>query len=385
MSEVRDVRIAYLCLQATTPGQASHAHVHEIIAGLRSQGAAVDLFEPRYAGQPAPGAVGRLIEFARLQRRLVRSLDRYDVLYVRGHALAWWASAAARRRGLPVVQECNGMVDDFFIAWPAARVVAPIVRWLTYTQFKTADDVIVGSTGLAEWLARETGRAGHVIPNGANCEVFQPWPRPDNPLLPERYAVFFGSLAPWQGIDTTLAAVTRPAWPEDVSLVVIGDGGKRQAVLDAAATSPKVVYLGQLPYDQVGEIVANAVCSLVNKEQAEFEAAGISPLKLYESMACGVPVVATERMPGLSEVVRDLDVGVLVPQHDADALATAVATIAGSPERAREMGSRARQHAEAECSWFVRAEDTAAVIANARRSGSAGGRGRGGSAGAPLP
>lgn len=385
MSAIDGLRIAYLCLQATTPGQASYAHVHEIIAGLRSQGATVDLFEPRYVDRAAPGPFGRLLEFARLQRRLIRVLAEYDALYVRGHALAWPTSAAARRKGVPTVQECNGMVDDFFIAWPQARSVAPIIRWLTYAQFRTADEVIVGSTGLAEWLLRETGRLGHVIPNGANCEVFQPSERPEGVPLPERYVVFFGSLAPWQGIDTTLEAVTRPEWPADVSLVVVGEGIKQQEVIAAAAENPRVVYLGRLPYDQVGEIVANAVCSLVNKEQAEFEGAGISPLKLYESMACGVPVIATERMPGLTEVVRDLEIGIVVPQHDSAALAAAVARLAASPELRSQMGSRARAHAEAECSWFVRAEDTALVIARARSAGPLRARGRSESGEAPRP
>lgn len=383
MSAIEGLRMAYLCLQATTPGQASYAHVHEIIGGLRAQGAVVDLFEPAYVDQATPGPMGRLLEFSRLQRRLIRSLDRYDVLYVRGHALAWPTAMAARRTGVRTVQECNGMVDDFFIAWPQARTVAPLIRWLTYSQFRVADEVIVGSTGLAAWLERETGRIGHVIPNGANCEVFQPSERPEGVPLPDRYVVFFGSLAPWQGIDTTLAAVARPEWPEGVSLVVVGEGVKQPEVMAAAAVDPRVVYLGRRPYDEVGAIAANAVASLVNKEQPEFEAAGISPLKLYESMACGVPVIATDRMPGLTEVVETNEVGVVVPQGDAAGLAGAVAALAGSPTLCAAMGARARAHAEAECSWFVRAEDTASVIARARSAGSPRDRGRSGSGGAP--
>jgi hypothetical protein len=39
-------RIAYLNLQRATEGQASYAHVHEIIKGLRKREFAVDLFEP---------------------------------------------------------------------------------------------------------------------------------------------------------------------------------------------------------------------------------------------------------------------------------------------------------------------------------------------------
>ncbi|MDY0087577.1 MAG: glycosyltransferase family 4 protein [Coriobacteriia bacterium] len=363
MSAVDGMRIAYLCLQSTKQDQASQAHVHEIINGLRSQGAHVDLFEPEYATDTLPGAVGRLMAFLRSQMRLIKVMRRYDVLYIRGHALAWPTAFWARRVSMPVVQECNGMVDDFFIAWPAARRIQRSITWLTYDQFRKADEIIVGSSGLAAWLKRETGRDGHIIPNGANCEIFQPMERPEGVVLPDEYVVFFGSLAPWQGIDTTLAAVRDPQWPEGLALVVAGDGVKRGAVEAAAAAGDgRVVYLGSLPYDQVAAIVSNAVCSLVNKEQEEFAAAGISPLKLYESMACGVPVIATEGMPGLTEVVREQEVGIIVPQRDSGALASAVARLAADAGLRAEMGQRGRAFAEAECSWFARSEDVAAVI-----------------------
>lgn len=366
MSGIEGARIAYLCLQVTEPGQASYAHVHEIIAGLREEGASVDLFEPDYGGA-APGVLGRLLAFAAVQRRLIAALGFYDVLYVRGHALAWPASRAASRRGLPVVQECNGMVDDFFIAWPSARPFSRLITWLTFAQFKTASAVVAGSTGLARWLSREVGVASHIIPNAANTDVFRPVPRPDYPL-PDRYVVFFGSLAPWQGIDTSLAATAHAEWPQDVALVIVGDGSKRADVERAAALDERVVYLGRKPYEEVAAVVSNAVVSLVNKEQPEFEAAGISPLKLYESMACGVPVIATERMPGLTEVVRDNDAGIIVPQGDPAALARAVARLAiGAEERAR-MGARGRAFVEGEGTWQARAKQTAAVIESVVRA-----------------
>lgn len=255
------------------------------------------------------------------------------------------------------------MVEDFFIAWPAARRFRSLITWLTYGQFRQADAVIAGSSGLAEWLLRETGVTAHTIPNGANCELFRPVERPRGPQLPARYVVFFGSLAPWQGIGTALSAVAESAWPAGTSIVVIGDGVERERVAQAAARDPRIVYIGRLPYDKVGAVVANAVCSLVSKEQPEFAEAGISPLKLYESMACGVPVIATEGMPGLTDVVERVGSGVIIAQGDPAALAEAVSQIAGDPDAAAAMGRRGRSYAEQECSWYARSEETAEVIA----------------------
>jgi len=304
------------------------------------------------------------MEFRRVQSGLVRRLRSYDLLYVRSHAFAWRASRAGRRHGLPVVQECNGMVDDFFIAWPAARRVSWLITRLALGQLRDATEVIVNSEGLGGWVERAVGRSTHVVPAGANTEVFKPAPRPDVPL-PERYAVFFGSLAPWQGTATSLEALSCAEWPAGVSLVVMGDGVIRPEVEAAAARDDRVIYLGKVPYNEVGPIVANSICSLVNKEQPEFAEAGISPLKLYESMACGVPVIATTGMPGLTDVVEVRGAGLVIPQGDPSALAEAVATIAASPARAAEMGARGRAFVETEASWRARSVQTAAVLKRA--------------------
>lgn len=359
-------RIAYLCLQATTQGQASHAHVHEIIAGLRESGYDVDLYEPAYAGvAEAPGVTGRVAEFLRVQLRLAVALSRYDAVYVRAHPFAWPTARGARRRGIPLVQECNGPYADLYLAWPAARPLRPLIDWMARSQYTDADALLAVTDGLAEWLAVETGRSDvTVIGNGANTDVFRPdLPRPDG--LPERYAVFFGALAPWQGIGTMLRAASRPEWPAGVSLVFVGDGAMRPEVAAAADASPdRVVYLGRRSYEESAAVAANSCASLVVKDDAVLARTGFSPLKLYESMAAGVPVVVSD-VPGLADTVEAAGCGVVIPAGDPAALAAAVADIAAAPGEAYLMGARGREAAVREHSWRSRAQATAEVIAQA--------------------
>jgi glycosyltransferase involved in cell wall biosynthesis len=356
--------VAYLCLQAARQGQASYAHVHEIVDGLRRRGLGVTLFDVAYAAEGArvPGPAGRLLEFRRTQRRLAASSLGADAVYVRAHPAARPTSRWARGLGIPVVQEVNGPYADVFAAWPAMR---PFERWLVAAmreQYRAADALITVTPQLAEWLSAETGRSDvHVIPNGANTSVFTPG-APRRSGLPGRYAVFFGAFAPWQGIGTLLEALRRPQWPAGVSLVLVGDGAERPAVAEAAAEDPRVVYLGGLGYRELPGVVAGALAGVVPAAGGR-AATGLSPLKLYETLACGVPAIVTD-FPGQADLVRDRGTGLVVPPEDPAALASAVATLAGSPQEAVAMGRRGREVVAAEHSWDARAAATAEVIAS---------------------
>ena len=88
-------KVAYLCLQATREGQASHAHVHQIIRGLREIGWEVDLFEPDYAGKRrTPGYLGKIYSFLSVQWKMWRRASTADVLYIRSHHAALLTAVA---------------------------------------------------------------------------------------------------------------------------------------------------------------------------------------------------------------------------------------------------------------------------------------------------
>jgi glycosyltransferase involved in cell wall biosynthesis len=180
--------------------------------------------------------------------------------------------------------------------------------------------------------------------------------------------IFFGALAAWQGIDVLLAATSRLEWPSDVALVVLGEGVGRTTVERAAASNPRVQYLGVWPYRDVAGAVAHSIAGLAPKTGGpERTVIGLSPLKMYETVSCGTPLIATD-MPSQADFVRGIGCGIVVPQEDPQALAQAVATLAGNDALARAMGMRGRAAVVAEHSWERRAGETLSVIERVRAS-----------------
>ncbi len=360
-------RILYLSLESPREGQASYAHVFEIINGLRQEGWEVELFCPSYSkGWERPGLIGRLTEYARVQWRLWQSVTEDDVIYVRSHFLAWPIARLAARKGLTVIQEINGPYEDLFISYPWTQPFSAQLSWLQRSQFQMASALIVVTEQLKHWVeAQLDGMDVEVVPNGANTDLFRPG-APCALDLPERFAVFFGGFARWQGLTTMLDAVAAPEWPEGVSLVIVGDGQERELVRQAAARNPRVLWLGRQPYDVVPGVVSRSLCGLVPKNnQGDREKTGLFPLKVFETLACGVPAVVTD-FPGQADLVRDNQVGLVVPPENPRALAAAVAALAADPDAVAGMGRRGVEVIQANHSWLSRARQTARVIARAR-------------------
>jgi glycosyltransferase involved in cell wall biosynthesis len=125
----------------------------------------------------------------------------------------------------------------------------------------------------------------------------------------------------------------------DASVLLVGDARPEHAELEqrlheqvvAAGLTDRVVFVGYQPDPTPWYAEADvAVVPSVFPEEFSLVAA--------EAQALGLPVVATGP-GGVSEVVLHETTGLIVPAGDPDALARALARLAGEPELARRFGS----------------------------------------------
>jgi glycosyltransferase involved in cell wall biosynthesis len=261
-----------------------------------------------------------------------RDADRvYATTMVRRAALG----AALARRPLVVKlvadeaferERRSGRFDGSLEEFQAARG-GPRRRLLRATRtgaLRRAERVLVPSAylrGIAlGWgLAPERVR---VVPN----------PAPELPQLPSReearaalgvtgpVLATAGRLTAQKALPDALRAIARV---RAVELLVLGDGSERPALEREAETlgvSDRVRFLGAGTRDDVLRLFRAADAVLVTSAWENL------PHTVVEALAVGTPVIATA-VGGIPEVVVDGENGLLVPPHDVDAIAAAVARV----------------------------------------------------------
>lgn len=174
--------------------------------------------------------------------------------------------------------------------------------------------------------------------------------------------VFLGLLRYYKGLPFLIEAMR--ALPADACLFIGGDApagrtGERAAlerqVADAGLEN-RVAFLGALSdAEAVGLRRAGDIFCLPSHLRGE--AFGLTQI---EAMACGLPVVSTD-LPGVSEVNRAGETGLVVPPGDAPALAEALGTLARDEGLRRRFGEAALRRAETEYSAEAMGQRLAAV------------------------
>lgn len=214
------------------------------------------------------------------------------------------------------------------------RVLRGVETWL----YRRADRIVLVTDGMREHLAELGVDLAKVvtISNGAAPEDFGPRPgvTPLRERVPVRgrLLVFAGAHGAKDGLDAVLDAAS--ALPDD-TFVLIGDGTDKPRVIERARTEglANVHFLGLMPKTELRAVLGGADVGLHTVADVAIFRLGMSPNKLYDYLAAGLPVVTNA--PGEPHaIVAAARAGVGV---DPDRLAAGIeqVTAAGPDELAR--------------------------------------------------
>lgn len=376
------MRIAYVLLD---PGigvfgtKGASVHVQEVIRTFRGLGHEVSVFCTRTDDEvPADLAdldihrleVPRGLDRGQREIALMRLSDMlsdmvtqtatgtgdgFDLVYERYSLFSTAGAQISSRLGVPLVSEVNapllaeqkkhrGLVHDAH----AARTTAQT--------FAAANRIICVSTAVADWVRQDYEGVNEiaVVPNGVNTDRFTP-AAPGKPNRGEDVHIgFVGTLKPWHGTDRLLDACA--GLHGGFHLDILGHGPEAEALQEkvrALHLENRVTFHGATPPEEVPARLHSFDIAVAPYPEGENY---FSPLKIYEYLAAGLPVVASAvgSIPG---VLQGTGAAVLVDPGDTEALTRALQHLIDDAGARQQMGTRARAEALAHHSWTSRCQE----------------------------
>jgi glycosyltransferase involved in cell wall biosynthesis len=221
-------------------------------------------------------------------------------------------------------------------------------RWSVGRLYRHAAGVLVPSRGAAADLTAFAGLAPglvQVVPTPVVPDALfddppaapaHPWFHdPDAPLI-----LGVGELSPRKDFSTLLRGFARLRAHRPCRLMILGEGGERQALLAEAAAlgvADDVALPGFVP-KPYAELAHADLFALTSRWEG-------MPLVLVEALALGTPVVATDCPSGPRELLANGPPDALVPVGHAPALAKALAALLDAPPAAAALRQAARPYA----------------------------------------
>lgn len=269
-----------------------------------------------------------------------------DLVFTRHVLLAQTALAL----GTPVVLELHSLPEPKTSAQNTLRQIInhpALLRIVTISQ-GLADDF---EAEFSVDPARIT-----VAHDGAEAKAFTPLPK----QVPQRRlrAGYFGHLYPGKGME--LIAALADAVPE-VDFDVYG-GTKADIAFWRAETESthNVTLHGHIPHAEVASRQADCDVLLAPYARQVVHSGGgdisrwMSPLKLFEYMAAGRPIITTD-LPVLQEIVTHDQTALLCPAGETDQWAHALRRLEASPELRHHLAQAGRTLLEQNYTWDMRA------------------------------
>ena len=419
-------RVAYV---STDPGvpvfgrKGASVHVQAVVRDLRRRGSEVHIVAARVGGDLPRGLDGVIVH--ELPRITGTGPEREDSAKASAAAASTVLAALHHDAPLDLVYERYSLWSDAAMAWARAQSVASVLEVnaplideqaehrvlvdrsgaeaIARRAFDAAGSVITVSEPVARWVAeRTTNEQVHVVPNGVDTQYIRPGlearPRTASHLdqrggetspraashLDQRAGEarprakgeqppftigFVGTLKPWHGIEVLLDAFARVARTDDVTrLRLVGDGPQRAAVLDQAAAlgvADRVDLVGAVAAEDIpAELATMDVAVAPYPQLDDFY---FSPLKLYEYLAAGLPVVASDIGP-CSQVLDAGRLGVLVSPGDVTELAAAIVGLRADAQLRAELGQAAREAAETRHDWSLVVDRILATVPTRTRT-----------------
>ncbi|TFH91612.1 glycosyltransferase family 4 protein [Vibrio ouci] len=372
------MKAAYVCSDRGVPifgSKGCSLHVQEVTRALLQSNINVDLHAASIGGE-CPNDLTNLdihrIRHAKQPDRALREQldihdnlatiselecsEPYDFVYERYSLWSHAGMSYAASRHIPAILEVNaplveeqrkyrGLIDEL-----AAIEV-------TKQCFEAASLILTVSDQVANYVDSYPQARGKVkvLPNGVNTDRFSSNPVPDSSQKRIFTYGFVGTLKPWHGVDrliTAFASVHQQL--PHTRLIIVGDGPMKEALISQAQSLNLIDCI-----EITGLVTPTNMATMYQRmdvgvapypDDINFY---FSPLKVYEYMAAGLPVIGSD-IGQISDIITDHTTGMTCSASNITGLIKAMKYLAMNPATAIAWGQAAQKEARAHHSWKQR-------------------------------
>lgn len=205
-----------------------------------------------------------------------------------------------------------------------------------------------------------------VISNGVDTRAFHPTrfdpARLKLKLSPnkEKLCVYSGRLDEWAGINL-ISKLSDIAETKKLNAKFVLAGSGAEKMLD----KENVILLGAVPYEEIPHLLTTADVILIPFPNNEVSHAA-SPLKLFEGMAMGKPIIAS-KVSGIAEAISDGENGFLADPENVNEWVEKLETILTYENIAKKVGQNARRTVEEKFEWNCLAKQYEEILNSVSR------------------
>lgn len=353
-------------------------HVHNLIKSLNKLGCSIHTFEPEENPQ--------CVTYSATDKGIAAFLNNIDILYIRIDG--WYLSHAEQKIrcmerivSKPIVWEINASADErlrieSLTSKNAARgeTLYRLRSWVNDLKIrsrirseerfrrdyaKMVDAAICVSSQLMEYAVEKLCISESVVvPNGSDPLLFSPEKKSEDLFRDYESTfkvIYIGdSRWPWQGIDYVkrLAAMARLEG-HSILFVVLDN-----SPYESDIKGENLLVFRRVNYSDVPDHVASADLCLCLYKDFHWSSYGfsLSPLKLFDYMACEKPIVASA-LGQISTVIDDGKDGLLTT-NDIHDIYDKILLCLEHNDKAQEMGRSARQKVVKYYNWERVAKST---------------------------
>ncbi|CAK8716739.1 Glycosyltransferase involved in cell wall bisynthesis [Candidatus Electrothrix gigas] len=258
---------------------------------------------------------------------------------------------------IPIILEVNApFLEDQFSPKEQQLRGKIFWQWLEKRILSLPSHIMLVSEELKRYYTSSgiSPRKMTCVPNGVEIDSFTPSVNGDRVRdkfgLKDKVVIgFSGNFAPWHGLDflaDTMRTIYESGKFDNIAFFLVGRPGT-QIVMPELPDEITVV-TGRVNYAEMPEYLA--AIDIFVAPYPPIEPFYFSPLKIFEAMSMGTPVIASAQGQ-ICELITDQHNGILYPPGDRDALRNGIERLIIEKEQRAKFGANARKTIEENFTW----------------------------------